>query len=114
MNQLKINTNYSNLNDLKLKEKADKILLSMTNNLFYKESIFFVKSLTKSIEFFSETRNVIIGYASSIEYNNNKSREDLLDNLKQLEIYVLSVAMDDEKILISSGFSLENKFALVL
>ena len=114
MKRLTINTNYSNLNDLKLKKKADKILLSMTNNLFFKESNFFVESLTKSIIFFSETRNVIIGYASSIEYNNNKSREDLLDNLKQLEIYILSVAMDDEKMLISSGFSIVKRSTLLM
>lgn len=106
MKPAKITTSYSSLNDVNLEKKTLLILKSMASNLSFPESGVGVGHLETSIKNFAETRNVMMGYESTIEADNLASRQELLSSLKQLGLYVMTVAAGDESKLLSSGFTM--------
>ncbi len=102
----KITTSYSSLNDANLEKKTLLILSSMKDNPSFAASLEGIGLLEESIKKFAETRNVFMGYASTIEANNRASRQDLLSCIKKLGIQVSAAAAGDETLLLSSGFTL--------
>ena len=106
MKPAKITTSYSSLNDVNLEKKTLAILSAMTSNAAFPESEVDVNLLEASIKEFAATRNVMMGYMSTINADNLASRRGLLSSLKKLGSYVTTAAAGDETKLLSSGFSL--------
>ena len=106
MKPAKITTSYSSLNDLNLEKKTLAILSAMKSNTAFPESEVGVNLLAESIKEFAATRNVMMGYMSTIDADNLASRRGLLSSLKNLGSYVMTVAAGDETKLLSSGFTL--------
>lgn len=106
MKPAKITASYSSLNDVNLEKKALLILSSMTGNSSFSELQDGVGLLAESIKRFTETRNVFMGYMSTIDANNRASRQNLLSCIKQLGLQVTKTASEDETKLLSSGFTM--------
>lgn len=106
MKPAKITTSYSSLNDANLEKKALLILSSMTGNSSFSEIQDGVSLLAESIKRFTETRNVLMGYMSTIDADNRASRQDLLSCIKKLGLLVTTTATGDESKLLSSGFTM--------
>jgi hypothetical protein len=102
----KINLSFSRYGDSDFLTKGTLILTSMTDNPNFPNPTPAIADVGTAVDNYSDALNAAAGLGRVNVAQKNKYREDLEAILKQLGLYVMSVANGDAAMLTSSGFTL--------
>jgi hypothetical protein len=102
----KINLSFASYTDSGFLTKGTLILSSMTGNPDFPTPTPAIADVSTAVGNYSDALNAAAGLGRVNVAQKNKARQDLEAILKQLGLYVMSVANGDAAMLTSSGFTL--------
>jgi hypothetical protein len=106
MRRAKLSTLFANFSDANLEQKAKLVIVSMTGNANFGSPVPTLAELQAALDQYSADLTAASTLGRINVANKNASRAKLEALMTQLAMYVMYVAMGDEAILTSSGFSL--------
>jgi hypothetical protein len=105
MKNLKVALSFTRLTDGDLSAFTNTVITNMTSNTAFAKPPVALADLTKLREAFDAAVSAAMDGGTTLKAARNAAREELLTALRKLAAYVQIVAVQDEALLLSSGFS---------